>query len=308
MTPQGDMPANAGAGLSTMEARLRLSKIGPNEPVSLRRASNLVQILLLFLNPLAIILLAASAISAALGEILNASIIAVMVLLSAALNFIQTYRSHRAVERIRKEVAPTATVLRDGNYIQIPRRELVPGDVIRLTAGDLVPADAALFNARDLHVQQAALTGESLPVEKEDLSLQAISSATSDVHKVFLGTSVVSGTATALVMATGKNTAFGDIATRLATKPPETEFERGTRQFGFLIMKTTILLVFFVLLVSVILHHNFLESLLFAVALAVGLTPEFLPMITTVTLGQGAVHAWRERQAGPVGRRRRAAA
>src|SRR6185369_12740353 len=109
MTPQGDMPANAGAGLSTMEARLRLSKIGPNEPVSLRRRSSLVQILLLFLNPLAIILLAASAVSAVLGEILNASIIAVMVLLGATLNFIQTYRSHRAVERIRKEVAPTAT-------------------------------------------------------------------------------------------------------------------------------------------------------------------------------------------------------
>jgi Mg2+-importing ATPase len=295
MTLPGDMPANAGAGLSTTEARLRLSKFGPNEPVPLRRASSLVQILLLFLNPLAIILLAASAISAALGEILNAAIIALMVLLSAALNFIQTYRSHRAVERIRTEVAPTATVLRDGNFMQLPRRELVPGDVIRLTAGDLVPADAALFNARDLHVQQAALTGESLPVEKEALNLQAISPETRDVHRVFLGTSVVSGTGVALVMATGKNTAFGDIATRLATKPPETEFERGTRQFGLLIMKTTILLVFFVLLVSVILHHNFLESLLFAVALAVGLTPEFLPMITTVTLGQGAVHMARKK-------------
>jgi P-type Mg2+ transporter len=295
MTLPGDMPANAGAGLSTTEARLRLSKIGPNEPISLRRRSSLVQILHLFLNPLAIILLAASAVSAVLGEILNASIIAVMVLLGATLNFIQTYRSHRAVERIRKEVAPTATVLRDGNFMQIPRRELVPGDVIRLTAGDLVPADAALFKARDLHVQQAALTGESLPVEKEALNLQAISPDTSDVHRVFLGTSVVSGTGTALVMATGKNTAFGDIATRLATKPPETEFERGTRQFGLLIMKTTILLVFFVLLVSVILHHNFLESLLFAVALAVGLTPEFLPMITTVTLGQGAVHMARKK-------------
>jgi P-type Mg2+ transporter len=213
-----------------------------------------------------------------------------MVLLSVALNFIQTYRSQRAVERIRKEVAPTATVLRDGNWAEIPRREVVPGDVISLTAGDLVPADACLFRVRDLHVQQAALTGESLPVEKEAIDLQTISQDTSDDHKVFLGTSVVSGSGTALVMATGKNTAFGDIATRLATKPPETEFERGTRQFGLLIMKTTILLVLFVLLVSVVLHRDFLESLLFAVALAVGLTPEFLPMITTVTLGQGAVH------------------
>ena len=295
MTPPADIKVDVGAGLSTVEARLRLTNIGPNEPVSSRRTSGLVQILLLFINPLAIILLVASAISAAVGEVLNASIIALMVLLSAALNFVQTYRSQRAVERIRKEVAPTATVLRDGNWTEIPRRELVPGDVIRLTAGDLVPADAWLFKVRNLHVQQAALTGESLPVEKEALDLHIISQDTSDDHKVFLGTSVVSGTGTALVMATGKSTAFGDIATRLATKPPETEFERGTRQFGLLIMKTTILLVLFVLLVSVVLHHNFLESLLFAVALAVGLTPEFLPMITTVTLGQGAVHMARKK-------------
>jgi Mg2+-importing ATPase len=295
MTRPADIQVDAGAGLSTTEARLRLSKIGPNEPVSSRRTSGLAQILFLFVNPLVIILLVASAISAAVGEVLNASIIALMVLLSVALNFIQTYRSQRAVERIRKQVAPTATVLRDGTWTEIPRREVVPGDVISLTAGDLVPADAGLFKVRDLHVQQAALTGESLPVEKEALELQAIPQDTSDDRKVFLGTSVVSGTGTALVMATGKNTAFGDIATRLATKPPETEFERGTRQFGLLIMKTTILLVFFVLLVSVVLHRDFLESLLFAVALAVGLTPEFLPMITTVTLGQGAVHMARKK-------------
>jgi Mg2+-importing ATPase len=293
MAPPVDIQ-DASVGLTTAEARQRLNSIGPNEPVALRRSSNLVQILLLFINPLAIILLIASAVSAALGEILNASIIALMVFLSAGLNFIQTYRSQRAVERIRKEVAPTASVLRDGVWTHIARREVVPGDVIRLTAGDLVPADAVLFKSRDLHVQQAALTGESLPVEKEALDLLN-QQDTNDDHKVFLGTSVVSGTGTALVIATGKNTAFGDIATRLATKPPETEFERGTRQFGLLIMKTTILLVFFVLLVSVILHHNLLESLLFAVALAVGLTPEFLPMITTVTLGQGAVHMARKK-------------
>ena len=283
------------AGLTSEQARQRLLKFGANDPVSSSRTSGLTQILFLFINPLAIILLIASGISAAVGEVLNASIIALMVLLSAALNFFQTYRSQRAVERIREEVAPAANVLRDGNWTVIPRRELVPGDVIGLTAGDLVPADAWLFKARDLHVQQAALTGESLPVEKDAVDLQVIPQGTSDQHKVFLGTSVVSGTGTGLVMATGKDTAFGDIATRLATKPPETEFERGTRQFGLLIMKTTILLVLFVLLVSVVLHHNFLESLLFAVALAVGLTPEFLPMITTVTLGQGAVHMARKK-------------
>jgi len=284
------------SGLTTLEAKRRLLRYGPNEPVSSRRTSGLVQILFLFINPLAIILLIASGISAAVGQVLNASIIVLMVLLSAALNFFQTYRSQRAVERIRQEVAPAANLLRDGNWTAIPRRELVPGDVIRLIAGDLVPADAWLFKVRDLHVQQAALTGESLPVEKDALDLKSLAQAKGDErHKVFLGTSVVSGTGTALVMATGRNTSFGDIATRLATKPPETEFERGTRQFGLLIMKTTILLVLFVLLVSVVLHHNFLESVLFAVALAVGLTPEFLPMITTVTLGQGAVHMARKK-------------
>lgn len=283
-------------GLTASEATLRLARFGPNEPAAARRTATVVQLLLLFANPLAIILLAASVISAALGEVLNATIIALMIVLSVALNFIQTYRSQRAVDRIRKEIAPTAKVLRDGKWIEIPRREVVPGDVIKLTAGDLVPADADLFQARDLHVQQAALTGESLPVEKTATDPQSHHQPNTDEnHKVFLGTSIVSGTGNAVVTVTGKSTTFGDIATRLATKPPETEFERGTKQFGLLIMKTTILLVLFVLLVSVVLHHNFMESLLFAVALAVGLTPEFLPMITTVTLGQGAVHMARKK-------------
>ncbi|HEY6046660.1 MAG TPA: magnesium-translocating P-type ATPase [Pyrinomonadaceae bacterium] len=284
------------AGLTSLEAKLRLATFGPNEPAARQRTANVLQILLLFANPLAIILLMASAISAAVGEVINASIIVVMVLLSVTLNFIQTFRSQRAVDSIRKEVAPTATVLRDGNWVEIARREVVPGDTIKLAAGDLVPADADLVRARDLHVQQAALTGESLPVEKSAVGSQSIQpSEGDDQHKVFLGTSIVSGTGTALVTATGKNTTFGDIATRLATRPPETEFERGTKQFGYLIMKTTILLVLFVLLMSVVLHHNFMESLLFAVALAVGLTPEFLPMITTVTLSRGAVHMARKK-------------
>jgi Mg2+-importing ATPase len=282
-------------GLTSVEARNRLAQFGPNEPATSRRTATISQLLLLFANPLAIILLVASATSAALGEVINASIIVLMVLLSVALNFIQTYRSQKAVDRIRKEVAPTATVLRDGKWIEIPRREVVSGDVIKLSAGNLVPADADLLQARDLHVQQAALTGESLPVEKSARTLSLDDQQRDDSHRVFLGTSVVSGTGTAVVTAIGKNTTFGDIATRLATKAPETEFERGTKQFGLLIMKTTILLVLFVLLVAVVLHRDFMESLLFAVALAVGLTPEFLPMITTVTLGQGAVHMARKK-------------
>jgi Mg2+-importing ATPase len=283
-------------GLSSTEARRRLSRFGPNELITGRRSGAVVQILLLFANPLAIILLIASLISALLGEVLNASIIAVMVLLSAALNFTQTFRSQRAAERLRLQVAPTATALRDGEWREVSRREIVPGDVIRLLAGNLVPADARLIQARDLHINQAALTGESLPVEKEAAAADSIPQS-SDEHRdsVFLGTSVVSGTATALVVSTGPATEFGDIAARLAARSPETEFDRGTRQFGFLIMQTVFFLVLFVFLVSAALHHNTFESLLFAIALAVGLTPEFLPMITTVTLGRGAVRMARHK-------------
>ena len=302
-TPLAGLPAsNSDAlvlrskGLTQTEVKRRLVQYGPNEPSTAKRAAPLWQLLILLANPLAIILLVASILSIALGEVINASIIVTMVLLSVALNFIQTYRSQKAVDSIRKEVAPTANVLRDGEWIEIQRREIVPGDVIKLAAGDMVPADAELLQSRDLHVQQAALTGESLPVEKSTVTDQGREAdAGADSHRVFLGTSVVSGTATALVITTGKKTVFGDIATRLSRRAPETEFERGTRRFGLLIMKTTILLVLFVLLVSFLFHRVFLESLLFAVALAVGLTPEFLPMITAITLGRGAVHMARKK-------------
>jgi len=283
-------------GLSSVEATRLLSQHGPNELTPTRRATNVIQILRLFANPLVIILLIASLISGLLGERLNASIIVVMVLFSVALNFFQTYRSERAAERLRQQVAPTATALRDGNWVEVLRRNIVPGDLIRLLAGDLVPADARLLEARDLHVNQASLTGESLPAEKEVLAGESTKhSSVEERDMVFLGTSVVSGTANAMVVATGRDTAFGDIATRLAARPPETEFERGTRAFGLLIMQTVFFLVVFVFLVSAVLHHDPFESLLFAIALAVGLTPEFLPMITTVTLAQGAVHMARQK-------------
>jgi Mg2+-importing ATPase len=282
--------------LPTDEARRRLGEAGPNEPARAPRTAGLVQILLLLANPLVIILLVASAASAVLGERVNASIIVLMVALSVVLNFVQTYRSHRVAERLRDAVAPTATALRDGTWTEIRRRELVPGDIVRLAAGDRVPADARLLEARDLHVQQAALTGESMPTEKDAGDIEGAPRQRADARNVvFLGTSVVSGTATALVVATGAATAFGDIAARLSMRPPETEFERGTRQFALLIMRTVFFLVLFVLLAGALRHHAFLESLLFAVALAVGLTPEFLPMISAVTLSRGAAHMARQK-------------
>ena len=172
----------------------------------------------------------------------------------------------------------------------MPRREIVPGDAVRLSSGDLVPADARLIAARDLFVQQAALTGESLPVEKEAApDNPALYKNPSAPNMLFLGTSIVSGTGTALVIATGPRTTFGDIAAKLAERPAETEFERGLRRFGSLILRVIFFMVLFILVMSLALRHNAFESLLFAVALAVGLTPEFLPMITSVILANGAV-------------------
>ncbi len=277
-------------GLTGAEARERLGKYGPNDMTGLKRSSPVVQFLRLFLNPLIAILLVASVVSALLGDPVDAIIIIVIVLLSNILNFVQTFRSQNSVEKLRANVAPTASVLRDGTWLELPRRELVPGDIVRLTAGDLVPADARLVQATDLHVQQAALTGESLPVEKSaDEGGDATESFADAPNNVFLGTSVVSGLGTALITATGRGTAFGDIAVRLASRAPETEFERGVKSFSMLIMQTVFFLVLFIVVVGVIGHHALFETVLFAIALAVGLTPEFLPMITTVTLGQGAL-------------------
>jgi Mg2+-importing ATPase len=283
-------------GLTGDEAGRRLDRFGLNEPTPTQRTGAVVQLALLFANPLCLILLMASLVSALVGEEFSAGIIVTVVLLNVGLNFFQTYRSQLAAVRLREQVAPTATVRRDREWVEKPRRELVPGDVIRLTAGDLVPADALLLQARDLHVQQAALTGESLPAEKEVSEEEPSAPVSPNArNRVFLGTSVVSGTATAVAVATGRATAFGDIAVHLNARPPESEFERGTRRFGFLILETVLLLVMFLFLVSIYLRRDPLESLLFAVALAVGLTPEFLPMIVGVTLAQGAVRMARHK-------------
>ncbi len=277
-------------GLTDSEASKRLGKYGPNDMTGLKQTSSVIQFLRLFLNPLVAILLVASVVSAILGDPVNASIIVIIVLLSNILNFVQTSRSQNSVEKLRADVAPTASVLRDGTWLELPRRKLVPGDIVRLAAGDLVPADARLVKATDLHVQQAALTGESLPTEKSAGDDGDATESFADArNSVFLGTSVVSGLGTALITATGRNTAFGDIAVRLASRAPETEFERGIKSFGLLIMQTVFFLVIFIVLVGIIGHHQPFETVLFAISLAVGLTPEFLPMITTVTLGQGAL-------------------
>ena len=279
-------------GLSSDEARRRLGEFGWNEPASERGHAFFFQCVSLLSNPILLILLAASLVSALLGQKIEATVIATMVLLSATIDLFQSYRAQLHAERLKQQVAVESTVLRDGLWVERPRREIVPGDLVRLSAGDMVPADALLVSAVDLHIQEAALTGESLPAEKSAPDSQQ---EVLQVNRVFLGTSVVSGCGNATVTATGKSTEFGKIAARLSRAPQETSFERSLRQFGILILKTTLLLVLFVFLANVLLHKPSLEAFLFAVALAVGLTPEFLPMITTVTLSQGAMKMAREK-------------
>ncbi len=214
-------------GLSSREAQDLLSQWGPNDPTPVRRAALAVELLVLFLNPLVIILLVASGASAILGQRVDAAIIVLIVILSIAINFVQTYRSQRAITRLREHVSLTATVLRDGSWKEIRRHEVVPSDLIRLSAGDLVPADSRLLESRDLFVQQAALTGESMPAEKDALSSDKSDKSEErkpqDPSMVFLGTSVVSGTAIARVVATGPHTAFGAICawpcTRMHSNP-----------------------------------------------------------------------------------------
>jgi Mg2+-importing ATPase len=278
------------SGLSQAEARARLARYGPNQLRDRPEHSPLIQFLGRFKNPLVLILIAASVIAALTGEVASFVIITAMVLLSVTLDFVQEYRAGRAAERLRSSVQVRARVVRDGTTKEVPATHVVPGDVVLLAAGALVPADGILLEARDLHVNQALLTGEPFPVDKRagapaDAKLD-LSDAT---NALFMGTSVVSGTARLLVYRTGGTTAIGEIAHSLSLEPPPTAFELGIRRFGMLIMRLTVLMVLFVLMVNVATHKPPLESFLFAIALAVGLTPELLPMIISVTLARGAL-------------------
>ena len=277
------------AGLTSTEAKQRLRLHGPNSLVAESRFAPLIGFLRFFANPLVLILLGASAISIVLGDHVGGAIIIAIVLLSVVVNFYVEFQARHAVEDIRKQVATTAAVLRDGRELELPVAELVPGDIVKLNAGDLAPADGRLLDSKDLHVRESALTGESLPVDKAAGDLAAGPHTIADAgNSVFLGTAVQTGIGTAVIVRTGKDTAFGAIAQRLATRPPETEFGRGIRHFGIMITRVMMLLVLFVLLVNLVLHRPLLESFLFSVALAVGMTPEMMPMIITISLAQGA--------------------
>ncbi len=280
-------------GLSLEQAAERLEVYGPNELARPHKHSAIKEFLSHFKSPLVIILLIAGVISGFLREYANASIILTIIFVSVVLDYYQESKAEKAAQLLKQKVTSTATVLRDGVKTEIKLPEIVPGDVVYLSAGDISPADARVISAKDLFINQSALTGESFPVEKTSIVVKGKEGALIDwSNYCFMGTSVVSGTATAVVVKTGSATEYGKIARKLIEKSPETEFERGIKSFGFLIMQVTFLLVIFVFLTISLRNptdKGVVEALLFAVALAVGLTPELLPMIITINLSRGAM-------------------
>ena len=285
----------SGAGLGTAAAAAARAVHGPNVLSTAKPKRLLFEFLARFKNPLVIVLLAASGLSAVLGEVRSFAIIFAIVLFSIILDFVQERRAGQAAERLRDTVMVRASVLRDGAQVELPIAELVPGDIVLLAAGDLVPADARLIEARDLFVNEALLTGESFPVEKHAADADPATEVTGATNVLLMGTSVLSGSARAVLAATGRRTAIAQIADSLGKEAPPTAFQKGTQAFGVLIMRLTVLLVLFVLLANAAFHRPLLESFLFAVALAVGLTPELLPMVVSVTLARGALRLTKHR-------------
>ncbi len=275
-------------GLTTDEAQRRLARHGPNTVEAASEVAALRLLLRQFASPLVAILVFGAAVSLFVRDWVDASIILSIVLGSALLGFSQEYRASTAVAALRRRLALTVQVLRGGARTTVAASNIVPGDVIELSAGNLVPADGVILAARDFLVTEASLTGESMPVEKHAGALAADTPIAGRTNCAFMGTSVRSGTATMLVVKTGRDTAFGDVAASLKTPAQPTDFERGVRRFGYLLVRVMLVMVFFVLAVNQMLGRPALESLLFAVALAVGISPELLPAIVSVTLARGA--------------------
>ncbi|MDH6234966.1 Mg2+-importing ATPase [Mesorhizobium soli] len=304
-------------GLTTAEAGIRLAEQGPNQVAHDKRPHALVQLLLAFKNPFIAVLLTLAAVSSITDIILplrdgedpdytGVTIIVTMVILSGLLRFWQEYRSGKAAEALKAMVRTTATVLRRASsasqpaVLEVPMSQIVVGDIVRLSAGDMIPADIRLLDSRDLFVSQAALTGEALPVEKYD-ALSAVSEKSANVvagdqmdlldlpNVCFMGTNVVSGTATAIVVATGARTYFGSLAKAIVGSRAETAFDRGVNSVSWLLIRFMLVMVPIVLLVNGFTKGDWMDALLFALAVAVGLTPEMLPMIVSSNLAKGAV-------------------
>ena len=282
-------------GLSAAEAEVRLKKSGPNLVARERKATIPEELWSRARNPLNALLLTLATVSYFLGDVRAAVVIAAMVVLAITTAFVQEHRSNEAAARLRAMVHTTASVKRspyqsDDAFSEVPIDSLVPGDVVRLSAGDMVPADLRLLDAKDLFINQAVLTGESMPAEKYG---QASTSKCEDVFDLpnicFMGANVVSGYGTGVVLQTGQATFFGKLAHEIAGRRVPTAFDRGINKFTWLMIRFILVMVPAVFLINGLTKHDWLEALLFAVAVAVGLTPEMLPMIVTVNLAKGAI-------------------
>jgi Mg2+-importing ATPase len=275
-------------GLSSIDAKKRLTEYGANSIKQSKRNNAFYLLLAQFKSPIIIILFFAIGLSFYLHDTLDAFIILAIVLASGVLGFWQEYGANSAVEKLLSVVQIKATVLRDGKQITIDIAEIVPGDIVIMEAGDIVAGDSLIIESNSLFIDEAALTGETFPVEKEVGILLEETAINDRKNCLWMGTHIISGSVKAVVINTGKNTEFGKISESLKTKSPETEFERGVKSFGYLLMEITLILVFAIFAINVLLKRPALDSFLFSLALAVGLTPQLLPAIISINLANGA--------------------
>ena len=277
-------------GLSEARAERRLREYGPNEASRHKKTSIALQIFSKFTNPLVIVLLIIAGVSMFFGEEINAAFVTLMAVISVFLSFIQEYRAGKEAEKLKELVHTKAGVYRNGKLKETDIKKLVPGDIVELSAGDMVPADLRLIAAKDLFVNQAALTGESFPAEKTAIPLKIrTTSLTDQTNVAFMGSSVVSGSCLGVVIRTGIYTQFGEISERLTSTIVETSFDKGIKNFTWLMIRFMLILVVVVFAINAALKGNLIEALLFSLAVAVGLTPEMLPMLVTTNLSKGAI-------------------
>jgi len=277
-------------GLDSRDVANRVDHYGRNVIVEEKRTNFLIDFLLNFKNPLVIILLIACGLSFSLGETVDAAIIFSIVLMSVILNFVQEYSASKAAQKLKEKISTTAAVLRDGKEVEIPISEVTVGDIVILNAGDLVPADSRVIFAKDFFTNQSSLTGESFPVEKTAHEIIGADLGLSDlVNIVFTGSAVETGTAKVVVLNVGQHTEFGKIAHSMNVRAEESDFSRGVNNFSYVILRLTVVFVAIVFVFNFFLKHDFWGSLFFAIAIAVGLTPELLPMIMSITMGKGSL-------------------
>jgi len=278
------------AGLTEAEVEERLQQYGPNEVAVEVKHGWLWRLMISLRNPLVILLSALATISFATGDVRAGTVMSFMVVLGVLLKFIQETRADTAAAKLKAMIKVTATVVREGVSQEIPLKDLVPGDIVKLSAGDMIPADLRIISSKDLFVVQASLTGESLPVEKVDIKETREGIPPLEFGNIcYLGTSVESGTANGVVVSTGKQTYFGKMAATLSGQQVETSFDKGIKRFTWLMIRFMAVMVPLVFLINGLTKGNWGEAFFFALAVAVGLTPEMLPMIVSVSLSRGAI-------------------